>query len=212
MVELAQARTPTTLSLRYQVTEWDGYGTSLDKAEALARGLCLSVSQLGPKGARLERVAFRDRTLQGRSCRAGIANFKSDPSCVKVAILERVASFAFPLAFYSHAAHRLQLCRRTLAFAIRIIPSSRTESAHLHVVSGVRSCYTVKPSALQKSDEPMWQSRKKSSLDESYPSTTPDMVDVAAAAHLAVQPSIKLCTIRQSLRAPRASRQHAPTS
>jgi hypothetical protein len=74
MVELAQARTPTTLSLRYQVTEWDGYGTSLDKAEALARGLCLSVSQLGPKGARLERVAFRDRTLQGRSCRAGNAS------------------------------------------------------------------------------------------------------------------------------------------
>jgi hypothetical protein len=68
----------------------------------------------------------------------------------------------------------------------------------------------VKPSALQKSDEPTWQSRKKSSLDESYPSTTLDMVDVAA--HLAVQPSVKLCTTRQSLRAPRANRQHAPTA
>jgi hypothetical protein len=56
----------------------------------------------------------------------------------------------------------------------------------------------------------MWQSRKKSSLDESYPSTTPDMVDVAA--HLTVQPSVKLCTTRRSLRAPRASRQHAPTA
>jgi hypothetical protein len=56
----------------------------------------------------------------------------------------------------------------------------------------------------------MWQSRKKSSLDESYPSTTPDVVDVAA--HLAVQPSGKLCTTRQSLRAPSASRQYAPTA
>jgi hypothetical protein len=56
----------------------------------------------------------------------------------------------------------------------------------------------------------MWQSRKKSSRDESYLSPTPDMVDVAA--HLAVQPSVKLCTTRQSLRAPRASRQHAPTA
>jgi len=56
----------------------------------------------------------------------------------------------------------------------------------------------------------MWQSRKKSSLDESYPSTTPDMVDVAT--QLAVQPSVKLCTTRQSLRAQRASGQHAPTA
>lgn len=38
----------------------------------------------------------------------------------------------------------------------------------------------------------------------------PDMVDVAA--HLAVQPSVKLCTTRQSLRAPRANRQQAPTA
>jgi hypothetical protein len=76
------------------------------------------------------------------------------------------------------------------------------------VVSGVSSCYAVKPSALQKSNEPMWQSRKKSSLDEPYPSTTPDVVDMAA--HLAVQPSVKLCKTRQSLCAPRASRQHAP--
>jgi hypothetical protein len=36
------------------------------------------------------------------------------------------------------------------------------------------------------------------------------MVDVAA--HLAVQPSVKLCTTRQNLRAPRTSRQHAPTA
>jgi len=39
------------------------------------------------------------------------------------------------------------------------------------------------------------------------------MVDMAA--HLAVQPSVKLCTTRQSLRAldaPRAGRQHAPTA
>jgi hypothetical protein len=71
---------------------------------------------------------------------------------------------------------------------------SRTESAHLHVVSGVSSCYAVKPSALQKSDEPTWQSRKKSSLGEPYPSTTPDMVDVTA--HHAVQPSVKHCTTR----------------
>jgi hypothetical protein len=46
MVELAQARTPTTLSLRYQVTEWDGYGTGIDKQAALARRFGLSVSQL----------------------------------------------------------------------------------------------------------------------------------------------------------------------
>jgi hypothetical protein len=45
--------------------------------------------------------------------------------------------------------------------------------ADLHVVTGVSSYYAVIPSALQKSDEPMWQSRKKASLDESYPSTTP---------------------------------------
>jgi hypothetical protein len=32
----------------------------------------------------------------------------------------------------------------------------------------------------------------KPSLDDPYPSTTPDMVDVAA--HLAVQPSVKLYT------------------
>lgn len=86
----------------------------------------------------------------------------------------------------------------------------RTESAHLHVVYGVRSCYAIKPSALQKSDEPKWQSRKQSSLDDTYPSTTPDMVDVAA--HLAVQPSVKLCTTQQSLRTPRVCRQHAPTT
>jgi hypothetical protein len=36
------------------------------------------------------------------------------------------------------------------------------------------------------------------------------MVDVAA--HLAVQPSVRLCTTRRSLRAQRASRQHAPTA
>lgn len=78
------------------------------------------------------------------------------------------------------------------------------------MVSGVSSGYAVKPSALQKSNEPVWQSRKKSSLDESYPSTTLDMVDVAA--RLAVQPPVKLCTTRQSLRAPRASRQHALTA
>jgi hypothetical protein len=76
--------------------------------------------------------------------------------------------------------------------------------ADLHVVTGVSSYYAVIPSALQKSDEPMWQSRKKASLDESYPSTTLDMVDVVA--HLAVQPSVKLCTTRRSLHAPRASR------
>jgi hypothetical protein len=35
------------------------------------------------------------------------------------------------------------------------------------------------------------------------------MVDVAA--RFAVQPSVRLCTTRQSLRAPHASRQHAPT-
>jgi hypothetical protein len=50
----------------------------------------------------------------------------------------------------------------------------------------------------------------QSSLDDPHPSTTPDMVDMAA--HLAVQPSVKLCTTRQSLRAPRTSRQHAPTA
>jgi len=36
------------------------------------------------------------------------------------------------------------------------------------------------------------------------------MVDVAA--HLAVLPSVNPCTICQSLRAPRASRQHALTA
>lgn len=87
---------------------------------------------------------------------------------------------------------------------VRTDDTSRMESAHLHAVSGVSSCYAVKPSALQKSDEPKWQSRKQSSLDDNYPPITPDMVDVAA--HLAVQPSIKLCTTQQSLRAPRACR------
>jgi len=82
-------------------------------------------------------------------------------------------------------------------------------SAHLHV-PGVGSCYALKPSALRKSDEPTWQSREWSSLDYPYPSTTPDMVDTAA--HLAFPPSIKSCTARQSLRVPRASRQHAPTA
>jgi hypothetical protein len=44
---------------------------------------------------RRERVASA-ADLNGRE---SIANFKSDPSCVKVAILERVAPFAFFLAF-----------------------------------------------------------------------------------------------------------------
>jgi hypothetical protein len=82
-------------------------------------------------------------------------------------------------------------------------------SAHLHV-PGVGSCYAVKPSALQKSDEPTWQSRKNSSLDDPYPSTTPDTVD--AAAYLAFQPSVKLHTTRKSLRALRTTRQHALTA
>jgi hypothetical protein len=89
----------------------------------------------------------------------------------------------------------------------------RTESACLHVVSGASSCYAVKQSALQRSDEPTWQSREESSLDDPYPPTTPDVVDVAA--HFAIQPTVKLCTTRQSLHAPRAtsaSRQHAPTT
>jgi hypothetical protein len=86
----------------------------------------------------------------------------------------------------------------------------RTESAHFHVVSGVSSCYAVKPSALQKSDEPMWQSRKNLSLDGPYPSITFDMVDVVA--YLVVQPWVKLFTTRQSLRAPPDSRQYAPTA
>jgi hypothetical protein len=47
MLELAQARTPTTLALRYRVTEWDGYGTAIDRPAALAQRLGLSVSQLG---------------------------------------------------------------------------------------------------------------------------------------------------------------------
>lgn len=51
---------------------------------------------------------------------------------------------------------------------------------------------------------------QKSPLDDPYPSTTPDLVDVAA--HLAVQPSVKLCTTRRGLPAVRASRQHAPTA
>ncbi|KAM0724053.1 hypothetical protein Q7P37_000233 [Cladosporium fusiforme] len=58
------------------------------------------------------------------------------------------------------------------------------KSAHLHVVSG-------------KSDEPTWQSRKKSSTDDPlppHPSTTPDMSD--EGGHPIVQPSGKLCTTR----------------
>ena len=47
MVELAHARTPTTLSLRYQVTEWDDFGTGIDKPAGLTRIIDLSVSQLG---------------------------------------------------------------------------------------------------------------------------------------------------------------------
>jgi hypothetical protein len=47
MVDLAQARTPTTLSLRYQVTEWDGYRTAIDKPAALAQRIGLGMIQLG---------------------------------------------------------------------------------------------------------------------------------------------------------------------
>lgn len=87
------------------------------------------------------------------------------------------------------------------------------ESTHLLVVSGVSSCLgseTKCATKEQKSDEPMCQSRTKSSLDDTYPSTIPDMVVVAA--HLTVQPSGKLCTIRQGLRAPRACWQHDLTA
>jgi hypothetical protein len=57
-------------------------------------------------------------------------------------------------------------------------------------MSGVSSYDAVKPSALQnsqKSDEPMRQLRKQSSLGAPYPSTTPDMGDVNA--YLAALPS-----------------------
>jgi hypothetical protein len=47
MVDLAQARMPTTLSLLYRGTKLDGYGTAIDKPAALAERLGLSVSQLG---------------------------------------------------------------------------------------------------------------------------------------------------------------------
>ena len=64
-------------------------------------------------------VSFVD--LNGQ---VSIANFEPDLSRVKVAILERVAPLAFSLMINSHAAYRRELCRRTLAFAIRTIPSS----------------------------------------------------------------------------------------
>ncbi|KAM0714623.1 hypothetical protein Q7P37_009919 [Cladosporium fusiforme] len=74
----------------------------------------------------------------------------------------------------------------------------------------VSSCHALKPSALQKSDEPTWQSGKRSSLDDAYPSAMPDMVDVAA--NLAARSSAELCTTRHSLYARQVSWLHAPTA
>ena len=88
------------------------------------------------------------------------------------------------------------------------------QRAHTFTWCPVWVCaYGVKPSALQysqKSNKSTWQSSKKSLLDYSYSLTTPDIVD--ADAHLAVKPSVNIRTARHSLRAPRISGRHAPTT